>query len=178
MFYNADSGLNLTQFRVYDPAAGRWLSRDPIGESSDPAANLYAYVSGNPISTADPSGLIVKPFGPGGPIPTPTPAGGGAGNQNCDNGNTSPTGGIQSAGDIGSDSDVINVNWWDWGDLHVLQMMNERGITPDQVTSALNSPMQVIEQGHGNDIYVGPGGIGVVVDPNGSIVTVLAPGMF
>jgi len=41
MFTNADSGLYLTQYRAYDPVAGRWLSRDPIGESSDPAANLY-----------------------------------------------------------------------------------------------------------------------------------------
>ena len=33
MFYNADSGLYLTQYRVYDPVSGRWLSRDPIGET-------------------------------------------------------------------------------------------------------------------------------------------------
>jgi RHS repeat-associated protein len=32
IFYNADSGLNLTQFRAYDPVSGRWLSRDPLGE--------------------------------------------------------------------------------------------------------------------------------------------------
>jgi RHS repeat-associated protein len=32
MFYNADSGLYLTQYRAYDPVAGRWLSRDPLGE--------------------------------------------------------------------------------------------------------------------------------------------------
>lgn len=32
MFYNADSGLDLTQYRAYDPVAGRWLSRDPLGE--------------------------------------------------------------------------------------------------------------------------------------------------
>lgn len=32
-FTNADSGLYLTQFRAYDPVAGRWLSRDPIGEA-------------------------------------------------------------------------------------------------------------------------------------------------
>ena len=32
MFYNSDSGLYLTQYRAYDPAVGRWLSRDPIGE--------------------------------------------------------------------------------------------------------------------------------------------------
>jgi RHS repeat-associated protein len=56
MFYNADSGLYLTQYRAYDPVAGRWLSRDPIGESSDPAANLYRYVNGNPVSLIDPDG--------------------------------------------------------------------------------------------------------------------------
>lgn len=35
MFYNADSGLYLTQYRAYDPVSGRWLTRDPIGEVSD-----------------------------------------------------------------------------------------------------------------------------------------------
>jgi len=30
MFYNADSRLYLATFRAYDPAAARWLSRDPI----------------------------------------------------------------------------------------------------------------------------------------------------
>src|SRR5262249_40230875 len=65
MFYNADSGLYLTNYRAYDPVAGRWLSRDPIGEVTDPTGNLYPYVSGAPVSLRDPSGLI-----PGtGPIP-------------------------------------------------------------------------------------------------------------
>lgn len=32
MFYNADSGLYLTKYRAYDSVAGRWLSRDPLGE--------------------------------------------------------------------------------------------------------------------------------------------------
>jgi RHS repeat-associated protein len=54
MLYNADSGLYLTQYRAYNPAIGRWLSRDPLGESTDPAANLYDYVGGNPISRRDP----------------------------------------------------------------------------------------------------------------------------
>jgi RHS repeat-associated protein len=49
MFYNADSGLYLTQYRAYDAVAGRWLSRDPIGEISDPVSNLYRYVRGNPV---------------------------------------------------------------------------------------------------------------------------------
>ena len=35
MFYNADSGLYLTQYRAYDPVSGRWLSRDPIEETND-----------------------------------------------------------------------------------------------------------------------------------------------
>jgi RHS repeat-associated protein len=57
MFYSADSGLYLTQFRAYDPVAGRWLSRDPIGESSDPAFNVYAYVGANPTGWIDSRGL-------------------------------------------------------------------------------------------------------------------------
>jgi RHS repeat-associated protein len=36
MFFNVDSGLYLIQYRAYDPVAGRWLSRDPLGETSDP----------------------------------------------------------------------------------------------------------------------------------------------
>ncbi|ACA20387.1 YD repeat-containing protein [Methylobacterium sp. 4-46] len=35
MFYHAESGLYLTHFRAYDPAIGRWISRDPIGELAD-----------------------------------------------------------------------------------------------------------------------------------------------
>jgi len=42
MFYNADSGLYLANHRAYDPVSGRWLSRDFLGEPSDPVANLYA----------------------------------------------------------------------------------------------------------------------------------------
>jgi RHS repeat-associated protein len=72
MFYNADSGLYLTKYRAYDPAAGRWLSRDPIGEASDPVANLYAYVSGNPISTTDVFGLLAFTI-PQLPRRSPTP---------------------------------------------------------------------------------------------------------
>jgi len=57
-FYNADSGLYLTSYRPYDPVAGRFLSRDPIGEGGDPYGNLYAYVGGNPVSGSDPAGLF------------------------------------------------------------------------------------------------------------------------
>ena len=41
--------------RVYDPALGRFLQTDPIGQADDP--NLYAYVKGDPVNETDPSGL-------------------------------------------------------------------------------------------------------------------------
>ncbi len=53
MYYD---GLNLTQFRAYNPGTGRWISRDPLGEASDSAANLYHYAAGSPIVYRDPSG--------------------------------------------------------------------------------------------------------------------------
>jgi RHS repeat-associated protein len=56
LFYNADSGLYLAKYRPYDPLAGRWLSRDPFGEDTDTAKNLYPYVGGNPVSRVDPTG--------------------------------------------------------------------------------------------------------------------------
>lgn len=55
MFRHQASGLYLTQYRAYDPNAGRWLSRDPIGEQG--GINLYAYVDGNPVNSVDPLGL-------------------------------------------------------------------------------------------------------------------------
>jgi RHS repeat-associated protein len=61
MFYNVDSGLYLTNYRAYDPVAGRWLSRDPLGEETDPAANIYTYVGGNPPNVSDPLGLVGTP---------------------------------------------------------------------------------------------------------------------
>lgn len=70
MFANADSGLYLTMFRAYDPVTGRWLSRDPSGETSDSEGNLYAYVSGDPVQFSDPTGLQAIPI----PILPPMPA--------------------------------------------------------------------------------------------------------
>lgn len=55
MYYHSRSGKYLTLFRAYDPKLGRWLSRDPVGESV--GANLYAYVENNPIGFRDPLGL-------------------------------------------------------------------------------------------------------------------------
>jgi RHS repeat-associated protein len=64
MFYEANSGLYLTQYRAYDPRIGRWLSRDPMEEQA--GTNLYAYVEGNPVVRSDPQGLGGVSVGPGG----------------------------------------------------------------------------------------------------------------
>jgi RHS repeat-associated protein len=56
MFYLEEAGLYLTQYRVYDPKTGRWLSRDPIGESG--GVNLYNYVKNNPLNSIDPDGRV------------------------------------------------------------------------------------------------------------------------
>jgi RHS repeat-associated protein len=58
---NPDSGLLLAVNRIYNPAIGRWISRDPIGERGDPLGNLYAYVGGDPLDGADPLGLFCLP---------------------------------------------------------------------------------------------------------------------
>ena len=64
MFYNADSGLYLTNYRAFDPVQGRWLSRDPLGAMSDPTADLYTYVRGNPPALTDRLGLAEGDFPP------------------------------------------------------------------------------------------------------------------
>ncbi|MBI3132210.1 MAG: hypothetical protein HYZ13_12895 [Acidobacteria bacterium] len=53
--WHQQSGLFLTLFRAYDPALGRWISRDPIGEAA--GSNLYAYLLGDPLNFIDPLGL-------------------------------------------------------------------------------------------------------------------------
>jgi RHS repeat-associated protein len=52
MFYNADSGLYLTQYRVYDPVAGRWLSRDPIGEMSNRPGSTISVFPADAVGTS------------------------------------------------------------------------------------------------------------------------------
>jgi RHS repeat-associated protein len=45
MFNEPDSGLYLTQYRAYDPVAGRWLSRDPINRQGHGVAARMVYGS-------------------------------------------------------------------------------------------------------------------------------------
>jgi RHS repeat-associated protein len=74
-WHHGASGLVLTWFRAYDPTTGRWLSRDPIGESG--GVNLYGYVGNGPASRFDPLGLCdppsAAPLVPNTPAPAPAP---------------------------------------------------------------------------------------------------------
>ncbi len=48
--------LDYYRARIYDPVMGRFLQTDPIGSGDD--LDLYAYVAGDPIDRADPTGMI------------------------------------------------------------------------------------------------------------------------
>jgi RHS repeat-associated protein len=54
-YFDSDLGRHFIRARFYDPAVGRWLSKDPLGPVED--HNLYRYVNNRPASAIDPSGL-------------------------------------------------------------------------------------------------------------------------
>ena len=54
-WYDEESGHYYCLCRYYGPRLGRWLSRDPIGESG--GFNLYAYCGNDPVNRHDPLGL-------------------------------------------------------------------------------------------------------------------------
>ncbi len=62
------TGLILCTYRYYDPASGRFLTRDPI--SYEGGINLYGYTGNNPIGAIDPFGTA-PPTGMPGSWPEP-----------------------------------------------------------------------------------------------------------
>ncbi len=54
-YSHSRSSLNLTTFRNYFPNLGRWINRDPAGETG--GDNLEVYARNNPVSYVDPLGL-------------------------------------------------------------------------------------------------------------------------
>ncbi len=54
--YDEPTGLTIYPFRFYNPAIGKWMTRDPLGESGD--INLYRMTGNNPVNFVDPLGLF------------------------------------------------------------------------------------------------------------------------
>jgi RHS repeat-associated protein len=54
-YYDAETGLYYYGYRYYDPAAGKWLNRDPLAESG--GLNLYGFCHNDPTNSIDPLGL-------------------------------------------------------------------------------------------------------------------------
>ncbi len=52
-YFDAETGLHYNLNRYYDPAIGRYLRLDPLGDG----LNLYAYCFNDPINWIDPEGL-------------------------------------------------------------------------------------------------------------------------
>ncbi|HVT12152.1 MAG TPA: RHS repeat-associated core domain-containing protein [Fimbriimonadaceae bacterium] len=56
-YLDRETGLYLCQNRYFDPAGGRWITRDPI--DYDGGINVYGYCGSGPVMAADPTGEIV-----------------------------------------------------------------------------------------------------------------------
>ncbi|MET3493391.1 RHS repeat-associated core domain-containing protein [Variovorax boronicumulans] len=54
-YFDAETGLHYNRYRYYDPASGRYVSRDPLGLAG--GHNLHVYVGNNPVRGIDPLGL-------------------------------------------------------------------------------------------------------------------------
>ncbi|WP_309243369.1 RHS repeat-associated core domain-containing protein [Caballeronia sp. CLC5] len=54
-YHDHETGLHYNRNRYYDPATGRYLSKDPIGLAG--GFNYYQYANANPVGGIDPLGL-------------------------------------------------------------------------------------------------------------------------
>jgi RHS repeat-associated protein len=59
-WFQAESGLHQNWMRDYGPTTGRYLEADPLGLVD--GASVYGYVTGNPVTGADPMGLQEVPM--------------------------------------------------------------------------------------------------------------------
>jgi RHS repeat-associated protein len=57
--YDQDTGLLRFGVRDYDPQAGRWTAKEPLGVTQ--SANVYAYAGDDPVTFQDYDGLTVAP---------------------------------------------------------------------------------------------------------------------
>jgi RHS repeat-associated protein len=58
-YTDPETGLVLMTHRYYDPAVGRFLTRDPVSYTG--GVNVYDFVKNNPVNQFDPLGLMVLP---------------------------------------------------------------------------------------------------------------------
>ncbi|MFJ1600575.1 polymorphic toxin-type HINT domain-containing protein [Streptomyces sp. NPDC088261] len=66
---DSSTGLIHLGAREYDPETGRFISADPLLDLADPVqTNGYVYCENNPVTFADPSGMMMDGGGPGGSV--------------------------------------------------------------------------------------------------------------
>jgi RHS repeat-associated protein len=54
-YHDSETGLHYNRYRYYDPALGRYITRDPMGITQ--GLNVYCYSGNDPIGRCDPMGL-------------------------------------------------------------------------------------------------------------------------
>jgi len=129
-----ETGLYFMKARWYDPAAGRFLSVDPIVDMRTPQAmNAYSYVANNPVNRTDPTGMYLD--GPGE-----------YGGDNPNGGTHTTVGGAQNAAPGGT-SGAISIMSGPSGGVPMAAMpppvtsnnSSQNGSSPTQTTLANNS---------------------------------------
>jgi RHS repeat-associated protein len=55
--YDEQTGLSYYGYRFYSPAIGRWITRDPLGETG--GINLCGFAGNSPVNYIDPTGEVV-----------------------------------------------------------------------------------------------------------------------